>query len=180
MTPLLTRHLIPALLVCTLAPPALQASPSGYEQDVRTYNLAHGRVVFTEKCMQCHESGEYGAPVLGNADEWSGRLEKPLSTLIRNALAGHGDMPPKGDLELTDQDVAAAVAYVAHHSRRVLATQLNSLPATGTGGTLDPAEQSDQGACAKTPTPAPCGAEVPAHDMIFNMFIMLIGQERWK
>jgi hypothetical protein len=30
------------------------AMPPGYASDTRAYNLAHGRVVFVDKCMRCN------------------------------------------------------------------------------------------------------------------------------
>jgi cytochrome c5 len=179
MANLSIRRLAVSLLVVALAPFAAQALPSGYEQDVRAYNLAHGRVVFSDKCMRCHETGKRGAPVWSSAEDWATRLQKPLSTLIKNAQEGHGDMPPKGDLELTDQDVAAAVAYVAHHGRRLLANNLDNLAATAAGDS-DLPQGVDLANCSAGGTPAPCVVQAPANDAVFNMFLLLIRQERWR
>ena len=172
-------YLALALLVVSLAPYAAQAAPSGYEQDVRAYNLAHGRVVYADKCMRCHETGKRGAPIWDDAEDWAKRLQKPLSALINNAQQGHGDMPPKGDLALTDQDVAAAVAYVAHHGRRLLAHNLDNLAATAAGDT-DPPPSADLVNCLAAGTPTPCVVQAPANDAVFNMFLLLIRQERWR
>jgi cytochrome c5 len=108
-----------------------QAAPPGYESDTRAYNLAHGRVVFTEHCLQCHGSGRKGAPVLGDTGDWDERLEQPLDTLIEHAMLGHGRMPPRGELDLNDQDVAAAVAYVVNRARVIAAAEdrLTPVPA---------------------------------------------------
>lgn len=97
---------------------AMAVSP-GNEPDVRSYNLGHGRKVFREKCIKCHETGDEGAPILGELDDWSSRIQQPLARLIEHALNGHGKMPPKGDLDLTAQEVASAVAYVVYHGRLI-------------------------------------------------------------
>jgi cytochrome c5 len=130
-----------------------QASPPGYESDTRAYNLAHGRVVFTENCLQCHGTGRKGAPVLGDTGDWAGRLEQPLGTLIEHALHGHGRMPPRGELDLNDQDVAAAVAYVVNRARVIAAAE----------GDLKPAPLADQ--------------TVDASDYaVVQMFLLLLGK----
>jgi cytochrome c5 len=141
---------------------ATAAEVSGYEPELRAYNLAHGRVVFHAKCMGCHETGRHDAPALGETKAWLDRIAQPLDTLIGHAIEGHGDMPPKGDQALTDQEVAAAVAYVVHRTR-VLADasgELDGLPASAAGTASLAADEGD-------------GA-------IVNMFLLLIGKERWR
>ena len=107
------------LLLAQLLALPCSAEPSAYKQDTRAYNLAHGRVVFTNKCMRCHESGRKGAPVFGDSTDWAERLEQPLDTMIGHAINGHGRMPARGDQDISDQDVAAADAE--DDARRVLA-----------------------------------------------------------
>ncbi len=167
----LFRLTVLVLLAQFVAMPCV-AQPRGFESDTRAFNLAHGRVVFTDKCMHCHESGRKGAPVFGDSEDWGERLEQPLNTLIEHAVAGHGRMPPGGDLELTEQDVAAAVAYVVYHSRLLL-LDVNALPATASGRLADAScgpEQDGQGCL-----PAPV-----ANSSVLNMLLLLVGQERWK
>jgi len=137
------------------------AEPLRYEPDTRVYNLAHGRVVFQDKCMRCHESGRKGAPVLGDTDDWKDRLDQPLDTMIRHAQEGHGKMPARGDQDLTDQDVAAAVAYVVDRARTIAASDLNSLPPPSAGN--------------------PPAQEVDSEDQAaVHMFLLMFGQDRWK
>jgi cytochrome c5 len=141
---------------------AAAAEVSGYEPELRAYNLAHGRVVFHDKCMGCHEAGKHDAPVLGETAEWLDRIAQPLDTLIHHAVDGHGDMPPRGDQDLTDREVAAAVAYVVHRTRVLAdaAGELDSLPASAAGSAELAAEEGD-------------GA-------IVHMFLLLIGKDRWR
>ena len=137
------------------------AEPVRYEADTRAYNLAHGRVVFTDKCMRCHESGRKGAPVLGDTDEWKYRLDQPLDTLIQHAREGHGKMPARGDQDLTDQDVAAAAAYVVDRARTIAANELDALPPSSAGGR--PAQEVDS-----------------EDQAAVHMFLLMFGQDRWK
>jgi cytochrome c5 len=136
------------------------AGSAGFESDVRAYNLAHGRVVFSEKCLTCHEGGRKGAPVLGETEDWRERLDQPLDTLIEHAIGGHGRMPPRGDQDLSDQDVAAAVAYVVNRARVIAALEGQQIEA---------------------PLAGPTAAQVDtADDAVLQMFLMLLGKERWK
>ena len=137
------------------------AEPLGYAADTRAYNLAHGRVVFNDKCMRCHESGRKGAPVLGDTEDWRERLAQPLDTLIEHAISGHGDMPARGDQDVTDQDIAAAVAYVVDRTRKIAADELNALPPSSAGNRVRPElDSSDQAAV--------------------HMFLMMFGKDRWR
>jgi cytochrome c5 len=149
------------LLLAQLLALPCSAEPSAYKQDTRAYNLAHGRVVFTNKCMRCHESGRKGAPVFGDSTDWGERLEQPLDTMIGHAINGHGRMPARGDQDISDQDVAAAVAYVVDRTRLIVAEELNTLPPPATGAPADPAaELSDEA--------------------VVQMFLMLYGKDRWR
>ena len=149
-----------ALAAQSIAVPC-QAAPPGYERDTRAYNLAHGRVVFTDKCMRCHESGRKGAPVLDDTSDWLERLEQPLDTLIEHALIGHGRMPAKGDQDISDQDVAAAVAYVVNRIRIMAAREGTPPPAPTTHTAQDQSGDSSDHA-------------------VVQMFLMLVGKDRWK
>jgi cytochrome c5 len=143
-----------------LTPPGY-AMPPGYASDTRAYNLAHGRVVFVDKCMRCHESGVRGAPVFGETSDWRERIEQPLDTLIEHAISGHGRMPARGDQDVSDQDVAAAVAYVVNRTRVI---------AAGEGEVL--------------PTPAAVASVAPTDDAfdeaVLQMFRLLLGKDRWR
>ena len=128
--------------------------------DTRAYNLAHGRVVFTEHCLECHGRGRKGAPILEDL-EWLPRIEQSLAELIQHAVEGHDDMPPKGDLDIPDQDVAAAVAFVVDRTRNLAIEQLNDLPQTAAGGIDD-------------------GGAAPENNAVVQMFMLLLGKERWR
>ena len=153
------------LLTCAVFMQALAlaswAQPAVYLSDTRAYNLAHGRVVFQQECMRCHESGRKGAPVFGDIEDWEDRLAQTLDTLIQHAIDGHGDMPARGDRDVNDADVADAVAYVVNRTRTIAAEGLNALPPPAAGKLADQTmDASDQAAV--------------------HMFFMLLGQDRWK
>lgn len=141
-----------------LATPS-HAGPPTYTGDTRSYNLAHGRVVFAEQCLRCHEIGRKDAPVLGDVDDWRSRIEQPLDTLIAHAIGGHGRMPARGDREISDQDVAAAVAYVVDRARSIAVDRRHS---------------------PVSPEAAPGAGGSPTDPSVVHMFLMLLGKDRWK
>jgi hypothetical protein len=117
-------------------------------------------VVFVDKCMRCHESGRKDAPVFGDIGDWEERLEQPLNTLIAHAVEGHGRMPARGDTDLSDQDVAAAVAYVVNRTRVIAAGEGEGQPLVGS---LDDGTGGD-----------------PSDRAAVQMFLMILGKEPWK
>ena len=128
------------------------ATSLGYGLDTRGYNLAHGRVVFQQHCMRCHDKGTEGAPVLGDPGDWTTRIDQPLSVLIEHAIEGHGNMPARGQTDLADQEIASAVAYVANRARILMGRQVVAEPAN----------------------------YEPIDAVVMKVFLMLIGKERWK
>ena len=141
-------------------PPSLGEVP-GYESDTRAYNIAHGRVVFMDKCMRCHESGKKGAPVFGDTRDWVERLAQPLDTLIEHAIAGHGDMPARGGQDINEQDIAAAVAYVVDRTRTIIAADINSFPSTAAGVSANDVDDASEQA-------------------VVHMFMLMLRKERWR
>lgn len=81
-----------------------------------------GKQVFDKICIQCHaaDSSVAHAPKLTNNSEWSARIAKGFDTLVKNAINGFtdkGNMPARGgSTELTDDEVARAVAYMVNQS----------------------------------------------------------------
>lgn len=72
-----------------------------------------GRTIYEQACALCHTSGVGDAPIPGDVGGWAERLPLGRDALVANALLGKGIMPPKGgQLQLADDDVAAAVDYM--------------------------------------------------------------------
>ncbi|TDO15200.1 cytochrome c5 [Halomonas ventosae] len=72
-----------------------------------------GAAIYNNVCMACHETGAAGAPVRGNAEQWSARLEKGTDMLYNHALNGFNAMPAKGgNPSLSDAEVKAAVDHL--------------------------------------------------------------------
>ena len=69
--------------------------------------------VVQAQCAKCHESGEGGAPRIGDLDAWMPRLAKGLNVLVRSAIHGHGGMPARGGMaDLTDSEIQNAIIYL--------------------------------------------------------------------
>ena len=75
-----------------------------------------GEEIHKTECAACHESGAAGAPKTGDKAAWAPRLKLGLDGLLKSALAGKNAMPPKGGAELTDNELARAIVYMANKS----------------------------------------------------------------
>lgn len=104
----------------TTAPqaPAAEADPAQTSFPAREeVDLEEGQQVYDRSCASCHEQGIAGAPARGDQQQWEARLEKGYDALVANSIAGYqgeaGVMPPRGgNPDLSDEEVAAAVAYM--------------------------------------------------------------------
>lgn len=80
-----------------------------------------GPQVYNTACLACHGAGIGGAPILGDADAWSARIAQGIDVLNDHAINGYtgsvGYMPAKGGrVDLSDEEVAAAVQYMVDES----------------------------------------------------------------
>ena len=108
----------PAAAEAAPAAPAEEAAPSG----TAGVDLVKGEDVYTKSCSTCHGMGIAGAPKVGDAAAWEARIAQGEQTLLDHAINGYqgasGYMPAKGGFAfLSDEDVAAAVAYMVAESK---------------------------------------------------------------
>jgi len=74
-----------------------------------------GQEVYDAACVACHGSGALGAPRFENKSDWGPRIGQGYDILIKHATEGIRQMPPRGgNADLTDTEVARAVAYMAN------------------------------------------------------------------
>jgi cytochrome c5 len=72
-----------------------------------------GQQVVQAQCARCHQTGEGGAPKIGDRAAWTPRLQQGLDVAVRSAISGHGGMPARGGLaDLTDAEIRSAVVYM--------------------------------------------------------------------
>jgi cytochrome c5 len=76
-----------------------------------------GKKLYDTVCMACHAAGIAGAPKFADKAAWGPRIAEGLDTLYDHAIKGYqgkaGMMPPKGGSSAPDDDVKAAVRYIA-------------------------------------------------------------------
>ena len=109
------------------APAAAEAAPAAAPAETAAsgsagVDLAKGEDVYTKSCSTCHGMGIAGAPKVGDAAAWEARIAQGEQTLLDHAINGYqgsaGYMPAKGGFAfLSDEDVAAAVAYMVAESQ---------------------------------------------------------------
>lgn len=81
-------------------------------------DLAKGKSVYASACFVCHGAGVAGAPKLGDKDAWAARLAQGMDAINNSALKGKLGMPPKGGrMDLSDDDVLAAAAYMVDQAK---------------------------------------------------------------
>lgn len=74
-----------------------------------------GEDVFNAVCTSCHTSGALGAPKFNNKADWASRLGQGFEKLTDHAINGIRAMPPRGgNPDLSDAEIARAVAYMAN------------------------------------------------------------------
>jgi cytochrome c5 len=76
-----------------------------------------GKEIVEAVCSACHATGALNAPKIGDKAAWAPHLRVGLEHLTENAIKGVRQMPPRGGSpDLSDIDVARAVAYMANQS----------------------------------------------------------------
>lgn len=80
-----------------------------------------GKKVYDAACVACHGPGVAGAPKVGDKEAWAPRIKQGSATLYEHAIKGFqgkaGVMPPKGGSTASDDEVKAAVDYMADASK---------------------------------------------------------------
>lgn len=94
----------------------------GAAGSVSAADLEEGKKVYDTACFACHATGAANAPKLGDKAEWGPRIAQGMDTLNEHAIKGYqgskGVMPAKGGrADLSDEAVAAAVAYMVEESK---------------------------------------------------------------
>jgi cytochrome c5 len=87
---------------------AVTAPPSGAAANVPTT----GEQAFTQVCSACHSTGVNGAPKVGDHAAWAPRIAQGKDTLYKDAIAGKGNMPPKGGTNWPDATIKMTVDYM--------------------------------------------------------------------
>jgi cytochrome c5 len=73
-----------------------------------------GEQVFKGRCSACHATGAAGAPKFGDAAAWAPRIATGFEALLKSALKGKNGMPAQGGHDMSDDDIARGVVYMAN------------------------------------------------------------------
>lgn len=76
--------------------------------------LREGGEAYAAQCAACHASGLVGAPKFGDAAAWGPRIALGYDTLINSAMKGKGAMAAQAGGDLSDLEIARAVAHMAN------------------------------------------------------------------
>lgn len=122
---------LPAVPVLAAATPAAEATPaaalamsasapvaaSAAVATTPALGVDAGKALYNQACALCHGAGIAGAPKFGDKAAWAPRLAQGTAILYQHAIAGFqgkaGVMPPKGGSTAPDDEVKAAVDYMA-------------------------------------------------------------------
>ncbi|XXQ69408.1 c-type cytochrome [Neisseriaceae bacterium B1] len=126
-----------------------------------------GEQVFNKVCIQCHAADSTIAysPKITHNDQWASRIAQGFETLVKHAVEGFngaagGIMPAKGGaVDLTDDEVARAVAYMANKSGANFTEPKVGAAATAAASDTTAASGAAT-ASASTPIAADAGAQV--------------------
>jgi cytochrome c5 len=92
-----------------------------------------GAQVVAAACGKCHQTGDGGAPRIGDRAAWTKRVQAGYNVVVQSALRGHAGMPARGGLaELSDIEVRRAVEYMMNSGA---ATAVVAPMATAAAGT---------------------------------------------
>ena len=78
-----------------------------------------GDQIVAQVCSACHANGTLGAPKIGDASDWKGRLASQggLDGLLQYALHGKGNMPARGGRsDLSDAEMKSAIQTMLQKS----------------------------------------------------------------
>jgi cytochrome c5 len=115
-----------------------------------------GKEIVESVCAACHATGALKAPKIGDTAAWAPLIKQGLKQLTEVAIKGIRQMPPRGgNPELTDLEVARAVAYLANQSGAKFAEpKAPAEPATQTAAAPAAAPAAPAAAAASPAKPA--------------------------
>jgi cytochrome c5 len=113
-------HMVNAAGAAWKAPAAPAAAPS---ISVAVGADRTGEQVAAAACGKCHQTGEGGAPKIGDRAAWIQREKRGLAALHQSALRGHAGMPARGGMaDLSDTEVKRAVEFMMNSGAAVSST----------------------------------------------------------
>lgn len=111
-------HVVPLVVTVLLmgTVPALAAPTASASASVPGGGRS-GKDIVETVCARCHQTGEQGAPKIGDREAWAKRAEQGLTGLTKHALAGIRKMPAHGgNPGLSDLEIERAITYMVNQS----------------------------------------------------------------
>ena len=119
--------------------------------------LLTGDKLYDSLCKTCHEGGLANAPKFGDAAAWGKVIAQGQATSVQHAITGIRGMPPKGgNPDLTDEEVAGGVVFMANKAGANWKAPELKMPAAASTMAAAPAM-----AAASTAAPAAAAPAVP-------------------
>jgi cytochrome c5 len=113
-----------------------------------------GKQIVEAVCSACHATGALNAPKIGDKDMWRDLLTEGQQHLTENAIKGIRQMPPRGgNPQLTDDEVARAVAFMANQA----GAKFTEPPVQAAAPAQVAAAPAAMAAAGAAPTPAAAG-----------------------
>ncbi len=89
------------------------AGPAAVARPAAPLEGRTGEQVVAAACGKCHQTGQGGAPKIGDRAAWTSRVKRGLDPVVKSAIKGHAGMPARGGLaDLTDAEVKRAVEFM--------------------------------------------------------------------
>ncbi len=98
------------------APAAASAAASAASAAPAKLAADAGKKLYEASCQACHAAGIANAPKFGDKAAWADRIKQGMPTMYEHAIKGFqgkGMMPAKGGSTASDDEVKAAVDYMA-------------------------------------------------------------------
>ncbi len=103
----ISQRLLPAGSIC------LAGDDCGTTMVSVSTGARSGQDVYDTFCYACHTNGVSAAPIFGDRDAWSSRLDKGADELWQTTLSGINLMPQRGGCaNCTDDELRAALDYM--------------------------------------------------------------------
>jgi cytochrome c5 len=106
-----------AMAAATAAPAPTAAVTAPAAAPAAAASADVGKKIYDSACVACHGAGIAGAPKFGDKAAWADRIKQGQNVLYEHAIKGfqgkNGMMPPKGGSAASDDEVKAAVDYMA-------------------------------------------------------------------
>ncbi len=76
-----------------------------------------GQDIYKKNCSVCHDSGESGAPVIGDKKAWTPFLAQDLDALVEHTIKGKAHPKNGGCKQCTTAEIMSAVKYIVNQSK---------------------------------------------------------------